>query len=74
MYITGFQEDTMAQRFSRPAVGGGHAFALYSYGWSEIGAKVRTKRVAVGALKALYGAKAAAAAIREAQRISGRSR
>jgi hypothetical protein len=30
--------------------------------------------VAVGALKALYGSRAAAAAIREAQRISGKKR
>jgi hypothetical protein len=64
----------MAQRFSRPKATGGNGFAKYSYGWSEIGVKINTKRVAVGTLKALYGSKAARAAIREAQKVSGKNR
>jgi hypothetical protein len=53
---------------------GGRGFAHYDYEWSQIGLRISTKRVAVGALKALYGARAAAAAIREAQRVSGKKR
>lgn len=64
----------MAQRFSRPKATGGNGFAQYSYGWSKIGARISTKRVAVGALKALYGSKAARAAIRKAQEVSGKRR
>jgi hypothetical protein len=61
-------------RFSRPKATGGRGFAHYDYEWSKIGLRISTKRVAVGALKALYGSRAAAAAIREAQRISGKNR
>jgi hypothetical protein len=64
----------MAQRFSLPRATGGNGFARYSYGWSEIGVKISTKRVVVGALKALYGSKAARAAIRTAQEVSGKKR
>lgn len=64
----------MARRFNRPKAGGGHGFAQYSYGWSKIGVRINTKRVALAALKALYGSKAAGAAIREAQRVSGKDR
>ncbi len=61
-------------RFSRPRATGGRGFAHYDYEWSQIGLRIGTKRVAVGALKALYGPRAAAAAIREAQRVSGKKR
>ena len=61
-------------RFSRPKATRGRGFAHYDYEWSKIGLRISTKRVAVGALKALYGSRAAAAAIREAQRISGKER
>lgn len=61
-------------RFSRPKATGGRGFAHYDYEWSKIGLRISTKRVAVGALKALYGSRAAAGAIREAQRISGKNR
>jgi hypothetical protein len=64
----------MAQRFSRPKATGGNGFVQYSYGWSEIGVKINTKRVTVGALKALYGSKTARAAIRTAQQVSGKNR
>jgi hypothetical protein len=62
------------RRFSRPTVTGGAGFAHYDYQWSQIGLRISTKRVAVGALKALYGPRVAAAAIREAQRVSRKSR
>jgi hypothetical protein len=62
------------RRFSRPRATGGRGFAHYDYQWSEIGLRINTKRVAVGALKALYGTRAAAAAIREAQRVSRKKR
>jgi hypothetical protein len=62
------------RRFSRPTVTGGGGFAHYDYQWSQIGLRISTKRVAVGALKALYGPRAAAAAIREAQRVSRKTR
>lgn len=61
-------------RFNRPSATGGRGFARYDYEWSNIGLRISTKRVAVAALKALYGSRAASAAIREAQRISGRNR
>jgi hypothetical protein len=61
-------------RFNRPTVTGGYSFARYDYKWSNIGTRISTKRVALGALKALYGAKAAGAAIREAERVSGKKR
>jgi hypothetical protein len=62
------------RRFSRPTATGGRGFAHYDYQWSQIGLRISTKRVAVGALKALYGPRAAAAAIREAQRVSRKTR
>lgn len=62
------------RRFSRPTATGGRGFARYDYQWSQIGLKMSTKRIAVGALKALYGPRAASAAIREAQRVSRKSR
>ena len=61
-------------RFSRPGAAGGRGYAHYDYEWSQIGVRISTKQVAVGALKALYGPRAAAAAIREAQKVSGRKR
>jgi hypothetical protein len=61
-------------RFNRPTVTGGSSFARYAYKWSEIGLKLDTKRIAVGALTALYGKKAANAAIREARNVSGKDR
>ena len=62
------------RRFSRPRATGGQGFARYDYQWSSIGLRISTKRIAVGALKALYGARAANAAIREAQRVSKKKR
>jgi hypothetical protein len=61
-------------RFNRPTVTGGSAFARYDYKWSQIGIKISTKQVATAALKALYGVKAANAALREAERVSGKKR
>jgi hypothetical protein len=62
------------RRFSHPAATGGNAFARYDYQWSKIGLRISTKRIAVGALKALYGPRAASAAIRLAQKMSGKNR
>lgn len=62
------------QRFNRPRATGGNGYARYNYEWSQIGLRISTKRVAVGALKALYGSRAARAAIREAQKVSGKKR
>jgi hypothetical protein len=62
------------RRFSRPQATGGRGFAHYDYQWSSLGLRISTKRIAVGALKALYGARAANAAIREAQRVSKKKR
>jgi hypothetical protein len=62
------------RRFNRPTVTGGTSFARYDYKWSQFGIKISSKRVALGALKALYGVKAANAAIREAERVSGKKR
>lgn len=61
-------------RFTRPSVTGGYSFARYDYRWSNIGTRISTKKVALGALRALYGPKAANAAIREAERVSGKKR
>jgi hypothetical protein len=58
-------------RFNRATVTGGTLHARYAYKWSEIGMRISTKRVAMGALKALCGVKAASAAIREAG-VSGK--
>jgi len=62
------------RRFSRPRATGGSGFARYDYQWSKIGLKMSTKRLAIGALKALYGSKAASAAIRLAKKLSGKKR
>jgi hypothetical protein len=62
------------RQFSKPTASGGASFARYDYEWSRIGLRISTKQVAVGALKALYGIRAANAAIREAQRVSGKDR
>jgi len=64
----------MPRRFNRPAVTGGRGFARYDYKWANLGIKISTKRVAMGALKALYGVRAANAAIREAEKVSGKAR
>jgi hypothetical protein len=64
----------MAQRFSRPQATGGNGYARYNYEWSQIGIRISTKRVALGALKALYGPEAARRAIRVAQRVSKKKR
>jgi hypothetical protein len=64
----------MPRRFNRPAATGGRGFARYDYKWANLGIRISTKRVAMGALKALYGIKAANAAIREAEKISGKVR
>ena len=64
----------MPRRFNRPAATGGRAFARYDYVWANLGIKISTKRVALGALKALYGVKAANAAIRKAEEVSGKRR
>ena len=61
-------------RFSRPRATGGRGFAHYDYAWSQIGLRISTKRVAMGALKALYGVQAARAAIRKAEQLSGKKR
>lgn len=61
-------------RFNRPTVTGGSSFARYDYKWSQIGIRISTKRVAMGALKALYGVRAARAAIRAAEKASGKKR
>ena len=62
------------RRFNRLTVTGGTSFARYDYKWSQFGIKISSKRVAMGALKALYGVKAANAAIREAEHVSGKKR
>ena len=64
----------MPRRFNRPAATGGRGFARYDYKWASLGIRISTKRVAMGALKALYGVRAALAAIRRAEEISGKRR
>jgi hypothetical protein len=61
-------------RFNRPSATGGNAFARYNWQWAQIGLRISTKSVARAALKALYGSRAAAAAIRTAQEVSGKNR
>ena len=64
----------MARRFSLPTVTGASSYARYDYKWSQIGLRISTKRIAMGALKALYGVKAANAAMRAAEQVSGKKR
>ncbi len=64
----------MPRRFSLPTVTGGSSYARYDYKWSQMGIKISTKRIAMGALKALYGVKGANAAIRAAEAASGKKR
>jgi len=64
----------MARRFSLTASKGGTSKAHYDWTWAQFTVKITTKQVAIGALRALYGAKAANAAIREAERVSGKKR
>jgi hypothetical protein len=60
--------------FAHPRAAGGMAFAWYNRRWSHIGAYMSTKRVAIGALTALYGSRAAKAAIQHAKEVSGKKR
>jgi hypothetical protein len=62
------------KRINHPKATGGKALAQYGYKWARISAKLDVKRLAVQALTAMYGKTAASAAIREAQRVSGRTR
>jgi hypothetical protein len=64
----------MPRRFSLPTVKGGTSHARYDWTWAQFGIKINTKQVALGALKAMYGVKAANVAIREAERVSGKKR
>ena len=64
----------MARRFSQPTRTGASSFAQYDYVWSRIGLRISTKRIATGALKALYGPAAARAAITKAEEVSGKRR
>jgi hypothetical protein len=64
----------MPRRYNRTSATGGTSYARYDYKWSQFGIKISTKRVAMQALKALYGVKAANLAIREAERVSGKKR
>jgi hypothetical protein len=62
------------RRFNRPIAAGieSPAFARYGTRITQAGVKLDTFRVALGALKAIYGGKAAWAAIREARRVTKR--
>jgi len=57
-----------------PTVTGATSHAQYDWKWSNFGIRISTKHVAWGALKAMYGVKAARAAIREAEKVSGKKR
>jgi hypothetical protein len=63
-----------AKRFSRPRATGidSPSFARYGSKYTKAGVKLDTFRVALGALKAIYGDKAAWAAIRTARKITKR--
>jgi len=63
-------------RFSRPIAAGigSPAFARYDTKITRVGVKVATFNVTLGALKAVYGHKAAWAAIREARRVTKRKK
>ncbi len=62
------------KRFNRPIAAGieSPAYARYGTKITKAGVKLNTFRVALGALKAVYGNKAAWAAIREARRVTKR--
>jgi len=62
------------KRFNRPIATGikNPAFARYGPKQTQVGTRLDTFRVAVGALKAVYGSKAAWAAIRMARKVSKR--
>jgi hypothetical protein len=62
------------KRFNRPRAAGIDAPAYARYGriLTQAGVKLDTFNVALAALKAMYGSKAAWAAIREARRITKR--
>lgn len=62
------------KRFNRPTTTGGSSYARYAYKWSQIGLRISTKHLAFAGLKALYGVRAAEAAIREARRVSRKKR
>lgn len=61
-------------RFNRPRAAGidAPAYARYERVFTKAGVKLDTFNVALGALEAMYGTKAANAAIREARRITKR--
>ena len=61
------------KRHVKPAAVGGRGFGHFNAVWSELGVRTKTTRVVRQGLKALYGTKAAAAAIRKAEEISGKS-
>jgi len=62
------------KRINHPRATGGKALAEYGYKWARISARLSVKYVAVQALTAMYGKRAARAAIQEAWRVSGRTR
>ena len=64
----------MTKRVNHPKATGGKALAEYGYKWATVSAKLDVRRVAVQALTAMYGVKAARAAIAEARRVSGKLR
>ncbi len=68
-----FWGDTM-KRINHPRATGGQALAEYGYKWATISARLSVKHIAVQALAAMYGERAARAAIREARRVSRRTR
>lgn len=68
-YTTG---EKIEMRYNRPKAIGGKVTLRYNRVWAEFRILVRTKRVAIAALKELYGDKATWAAIRKAQAVSGK--
>jgi len=62
------------KRINHPRATGGQALAEYGYKWATISARLSVKHIAVQALAAMYGERAARAAIREARRVSRRTR
>jgi hypothetical protein len=70
-----FGEKNMSKkRFSRPIAAGisSPSFARYGPKFMKAGVKLNTYRVALAALKAMYGDKAARAAIETARKVTKR--
>jgi hypothetical protein len=72
--LIGLPSKDKMKRINHSKLTGGHALASYGYKWAAISARLGVKHLAMQALTAMDGPRAARAAIREARRVSRQPR